>query len=155
MDVLTPEQRRRNMAAIKGKNTNPELKVRKALHALGFRFRLYRRDLPGRPDIVLPRLQTAIFVHGCFWHMHSCRFGLVRPATNAKFWKDKRAATAERDRRKTKLLEASGWRVLVVWECETRDQESLSELLRAAFAPIFQNSNKVRVFGSRLKNHEL
>jgi DNA mismatch endonuclease (patch repair protein) len=130
-DVHTQQQRSRNMAAIRGKDTKPELRVRAALHALGYRFRLHRKDLPGKPDIVLPKHHTAIFVHGCFWHSHDCRWGKVIPKTRAEFWSGKRGGTMERDGRKARALEELGWRVLTVWECETRNTETLSQLLRA------------------------
>lgn len=133
-DVLTSEQRSRNMRAIKGTNTGPELIVRSVLHAMGYRFRLHRRDLPGSPDIVLPRLNTVIFVHGCFWHMHPCRRGRVQPATNAKFWSDKRAGNRARDQRKARALRRAGWRVVTVWECQTRDREALEARLRRLLA---------------------
>ena len=132
-DVHTPEQRSRNMAAIRGKDTKPEIVVRTALHAIGYRFRLHRRDLPGTPDIVLPKYRTVIFVHGCFWHSHACRFGRVTPATRSEFWSDKRARTTERDQRKIQALEAEGWHALTIWECETRESEALSRLLRVAW----------------------
>jgi DNA mismatch endonuclease (patch repair protein) len=129
-DVHTPEQRSRNMAAIRGKDTKPEIVVRTALHALGYRFRLHRRDLPGSPDIVLPKYRTVIFVHGCFWHSHNCRYGKVTPATRSEFWSDKRTGTVERDQRKTQALEMEGWRVLTIWECETRELDAFRRLLR-------------------------
>lgn len=129
-DVHTPEQRSRNMAAIRGRDTKPEIRVRAALHALGYRFRLHRRDLPGTPDIVLPKYRTAIFVHGCFWHSHDCAFGRVTPATRSEFWSEKRAGTVARDRRKTDALKEQNWRVLTIWECETREPGALSSLLR-------------------------
>jgi len=129
-DVHTPEQRSRNMAAIRGKDTKPEKVVRTALHALGYRFRLHRRDLPGTPDIVLPKYRTVIFVHGCFWHSHDCRYGKVTPATRSEFGSDKRAGTVERDQRKIWVLESEGWRVLTIWECETREPVALGRLLR-------------------------
>jgi DNA mismatch endonuclease (patch repair protein) len=128
-DVHTPEQRSRNMAAIHGKDTKPELRVRSALHALGYRFRLHSKILPGTPDIVLPKHRAVMFVHGCFWHSHSCRFGKATPATRAGFWSDKRAGTVERDERKYRLLHELGWRVLLVWECETKNREDLSKTL--------------------------
>jgi DNA mismatch endonuclease (patch repair protein) len=131
MDVHTTEQRSRNMSAIKGRNTKPELRVRSALHALGYRFRLHRKDLPGRPDIVLPKYRTAIFVHGCFWHSHSCRWGSVIPKTRADFWEEKRGGTVTRDVRTRAALEAAGWRVIVVWECETRSDTDLKEFLHS------------------------
>jgi DNA mismatch endonuclease, patch repair protein len=108
------------MAAIRSANTKPEMRVRSALHALGYRFRLHRKDLPGRPDIVLPRLRTVIFVHGCFWHCHRCKFGSVVPATRADFWAAKRAGNVARDRRNRAALRRAGWRVFVLWECEVR-----------------------------------
>jgi DNA mismatch endonuclease, patch repair protein len=128
-DVHTPEQRSRNMAAIRGKDTKPEIVVRTALHALGYRFRLHRRDLPGTPDIVLPKYRTVIFVHGCFWHSHDCRYGRVTPSTRSEFWSDKRAGTVERDQRKIRVLEAEGWQVLTIWECETREPGTVDRLL--------------------------
>jgi len=129
-DVHTPEQRSRNMAAIKGKDTKPEMVVRRALYALGYRYRLHRRELPGRPDIVLPKLRTVIFVHGCFWHSHDCRWGKVIPKTRADFWAEKRGDTVERDSRKARALEEQGWRVVNIWECETREPEALPVLLQ-------------------------
>lgn len=108
------------MAAIRSANTKPEVRVRAALHALGYRFRLHRKDLPGRPDIVLPKYRTAIFVHGCFWHCHRCRYGSVVPATRADFWAAKRGGNVARDRRNAAALRKLGWRVLTLWECEVR-----------------------------------
>lgn len=135
-DVLTPEQRSRNMQANKGRDTGPELVVRRVLHSLGYRFRLCRQDLPGRPDIILPRLRVAVFVHGCFWHRHTCRFGAVEPATRPEFWRAKFAANVARDRRVCRALRREGWRVIVVWECQTRDKVKLaSRLLRFLVAP--------------------
>ena len=123
VDVHTPEQRRRNMAAIRGKNTKPELRVRSLLHSLGYRFRLHRSDLPGKPDIVLPGHRTVIFVHGCFWHCHRCRFGAVKPATRSEFWAAKRQSNVDRDRRNRTALRAMGWRVLIIWQCEIKNRE--------------------------------
>ena len=119
-DVHTREQRSRNMAAIRSRNTKPEVRVRRVLHAMGFRFRLHRKDLPGKPDIVLPKFLTAIFVHGCFWHCHRCKYGSVVPATRAEFWAAKRGGNVTRDRRHAVALRRLGWRVVVVWECEVR-----------------------------------
>jgi len=117
------------MAAIKGKNTRPEIVVRTVLHSLGYRFRLHKANLPGRPDIVMPKYRTAIFVNGCFWHCHECRFGKVIPATRSEFWADKRRGTVERDARKRGELELAGWRVITIWECETRSTEDLRSKL--------------------------
>ena len=111
------------MRNVRGKNTTPEMRVRSALYRAGYRFRLHRKDLPGRPDIVLPRLRAAIFVHGCFWHRHpGCR-AASSPSTRAVFWQEKFARNVERDRRTIEALEADGWRVHVVWECETKGRE--------------------------------
>ena len=129
-DVHTREQRSRNMAAIRSKHTKPEIRVRSALHAMGFRFRLHRKDLPGRPDIVLPKFRTAIFVHGCFWHCHRCKYGSVTPATRADFWAAKRAGNVLRDRAHRAALRKLGWRVLVLWECEVRTPEAAAAKLR-------------------------
>jgi DNA mismatch endonuclease (patch repair protein) len=128
-DVHTAEQRHRNMAAIRGKNTKPEMRVRSLLHRMGYRFRLHRKDLPGRPDIVLPKLHTVIFVHGCFWHCHSCRWGSVVPKTRPEFWSAKRGGNVERDLKNRAALEAAGWKVLTVWECETRTEDDLRAAL--------------------------
>jgi DNA mismatch endonuclease (patch repair protein) len=139
-DVHSREQRSRNMAAIRGKNTKPELKVRSALHALGYRFRLHRRDLPGNPDIVLPKHRTAIFVHGCFWHCHDCSYGKVMPATRAEFWRHKRAGNVERDKRHAAAIARLGWKVLIIWECQTREPVALKSILAANHAPVRQGS---------------
>jgi DNA mismatch endonuclease (patch repair protein) len=123
-DVLNPRQRSFNMSRIRGKDTSPEIVVRRLLHSLGYRFRLHVPDLPGRPDIVLPKYRAIIFVHGCFWHMHRCKYGKVVPKTNEAFWQAKRASNVERDRRHRQLLRGK-WLVLIVWECETRNPERL------------------------------
>ena len=124
-DVHTPEQRSRNMASIRSKDTKPELIVRKLVHSMGFRFRLHRKDLPGKPDLVFPRLKKVIFVHGCFWHKHRCRYGRVKPATNARFWEDKRNSNVERDKRTRRKLKRQGWDYLIIWECWTKDMDKL------------------------------
>jgi DNA mismatch endonuclease (patch repair protein) len=124
-DVLTPQQRSGNMSAIRGKNTKPEIAVRRLTHGLGYRYVLHGRKLPGKPDLVFPSRRKVIFVHGCFWHMHSCKWGRVAPATNADFWNEKRTGNVRRDERNTQALLDYGWKVLIVWECETRDPEML------------------------------
>lgn len=134
-DVHTTEQRSRNMAAIKGENTKPELRVRSLLHSLGYRFRLHRKDLPGKPDIVLPKHHLAIFVHGCFWHCHDCRYGRVVPATRPEFWAAKRGGNVARDQRMDEALKAEGWRVATIWECQTKDDAALKEALQKALFP--------------------
>lgn len=120
-DVHTREQRSRNMAAIRSKDTKPEMQVRRIAHGLGYRFRLHRRDLPGTPDLVFPRLRKIIEGRGCYWHMHDCKYGRVTPKTNAEFWQVKRCGNVERDRRNASELDALGWQMLVIWECETKD----------------------------------
>lgn len=125
MDNLTPERRRWNMAQIRCADTRPEIQVRSMLHRCGFRFRLHRRDLPGRPDIVLPKFRVAIFVHGCFWHRHpGCRFAYT-PKSRQGFWAAKFQANVARDERTASRLKELGWKVAVVWECELRDPERL------------------------------
>ena len=119
VDVLTPEQRRYNMSRIRGGNTKPELLIRKALHARGFRYRLHRRDLPGRPDVVLPRYHAVIFIHGCFWHGHSCHL-VKRPATREAFWREKLGNNAARDKDVIASLQAAGWKAAIIWECALR-----------------------------------
>jgi DNA mismatch endonuclease (patch repair protein) len=129
VDVHTPKQRSRNMAAIRYKNTGPEIAVRRLLCEIGLRYRLHRNDLPGKPDIVLPGRKLAIFVHGCFFHMHKCRYGRVVPATNGEFWHTKRSGNAARDRRNARALRKLGWQVFTVWECETKEPRKLSRVL--------------------------
>lgn len=106
------------MAGIKGKNTRPEIAVRKALHAAGYRFRLHRKDLPGKPDIVLPKYRTVIFVHGCFWHGHMCK-NFKWPKTRPEFWREKIEGNIERDKRAVAELEQLGWNMIVIWECQS------------------------------------
>lgn len=119
VDVVDSETRSRMMSGIKGKNTRPEVLVRKILHAEGFRFRIHVGTLPGKPDIVLPKYKVAIFVHGCFWHGHSCRYFKV-PKTRTEFWLDKINKNTERDRAHMLELRNQGWRVLIIWECAVR-----------------------------------
>jgi DNA mismatch endonuclease (patch repair protein) len=129
-DVLTAEQRHRCMARIRGKDTDPERNVRSIIHRMGFRYRLHVSGLPGKPDIVFPRLRKVVLVHGCFWHMHRCRFGRVQPATNANFWKTKREGNRQRDAKVRRALRKGGWNVLTVWECELREDDKLRKKLR-------------------------
>jgi DNA mismatch endonuclease (patch repair protein) len=126
MDVLTPKQRSFNMSQIRDRNTRPELIVRSIVHRLGFRYRLHKKDLPGKPDVVLVRHRKIIDVHGCFFHMHNCKYGRVVPATNAEFWRAKRLSNVERDRRNVRTLKRQGWQVITVWECETKDLHRLA-----------------------------
>jgi len=115
--------------SIRGKDTKPEMVVRRMVHAMGYRFRLHRKDVPGTPDLVFPGLGKVIFVHGCFWHSHNCRYGRVKPKTNVGFWTDKREKTKQRDSRNKRELRKLGWEVLVVWECHA-SRGDLSERLR-------------------------
>lgn len=124
VDRLTKEQRRRNMSAIKGKNTTPELVVRKALHRLGFRFRLHDKKLPATPDIVLHKYRTVIMVHGCFWHMHGCALTKI-PETRRDFWITKLERNRARDMVQEGLLRSSGWTVITIWECDLKTEQTL------------------------------
>lgn len=119
-DTISSERRSWNMSRIGGRNTKPELRLRSLLHRAGFRFRLHAKDLPGRPDIVLPRYRTVIFVHGCFWHRHAGCRNATTPSTRMEFWQDKFDGNVNRDQRNRATLEAAGWKVLTVWECELK-----------------------------------
>ena len=117
------EQRSRNMSAIKSKNTKPEIKVRKVLHSMGYRFRLHSKDLPGSPDIVLPKYKTVIFVHGCFWHRHeNCKYAST-PKTRQEFWNKKFNENINRDKINQENLSSKGWKIIIVWECEIKDKD--------------------------------
>lgn len=132
MDIVPSHVRSRMMASIRSKNSRPELVIRRYLHANGFRFRLHKRDLPGRPDLVLPRWKVVVFVHGCFWHGHAgCRY-FRWPATRVDFWKKKISLNVERDRRAEDSLRTLGWRLAIVWECALREKpdSALGDLSR-------------------------
>jgi DNA mismatch endonuclease (patch repair protein) len=130
---MTSSRRSEIMRAVRRAHTTPELAVRSMLHSLGLRFRVNRRDLPGSPDIVLPKHRTVIFVHGCFWHRHQgCRYATT-PKTRQEYWIPKFAANIERDARKEAELRELCWRVLIVWECETKNREALELRLRREF----------------------
>jgi len=122
VDVLSSKQRRHNMSQIRGRDTKPELMVRRLLHACGYRFRLHCRDLPGKPDLILPKWRTAIFVNGCFWHRHDCRYFKL-PSTHREFWEQKISKNVERDKIVQAALLKDGWRVLVIWECALRGKQ--------------------------------
>ena len=122
-DVVDKATRSRMMSGIQGKNTRPEMVLRRLLHAMGFRYRLYARGLPGKPDLVFPKYRAVVFVHGCFWHRHpGCRY-TTTPATRPEFWQEKFAGTVERDRRAIERLSEDGWRVAVVWECALKQRQ--------------------------------
>lgn len=130
VDNRTEASRSALMSRIGSKNTAPELVVRRLLHAMGYRFRLHRKDLPGTPDIVLPKLRKAIFVHGCFWHAHGCRIGQP-PKSRPEFWQPKLARNKARDAEKSEALRTAGWDVLTLWQCEIKERTLLEEQLRA------------------------
>lgn len=132
MDTLTPEQRSERMSRVRGKDTKPELVVRRLVHVLGYRFRLHRRDLPGSPDLVFPGRRKVIWVHGCFWHQHpdpNCKLARM-PKSRLEFWEAKLSANRERDAVKMAELTALGWDALVVWECEIKDKGVLAARLK-------------------------
>jgi DNA mismatch endonuclease (patch repair protein) len=124
-DVLTPSQRSHNMRSIRSRDTRPELVVRRIVFGLGYRYRLHKKDLPGKPDLVLVRHGKIINVNGCFFHVHSCKNGQSVADNNAEFWAAKRLGNVKRDKRNLRKLKRAGWRVLVVWECETKKPETL------------------------------
>lgn len=136
-DKLTPERRSWNMSRIKGRDTAPELIVRSLLHRSGYRFRLHQKSLPGRPDIVLRKYNSVVFVNGCFWHSHGCKDSGT-PKSNTGAWQKKLNDTVLRDVRNYALLEQAGWRVLVVWECELRDIDALSRRIGNFFQNLIE-----------------
>ena len=130
-DTLSTEQRSACMRSVGRKDTAPEMKVRRLVHSMGYRYALHVKTLPGKPDLVLVSRRRIIFVHGCFWHKHRCRHGRISPMINSDYWSGKRERNAERDREHIKSLRKDGWEVLVIWECWTRDAESLRRRLEA------------------------
>lgn len=126
VDSLTPEARSALMSRIRGKNTKPEMFVRRLVHGMGYRFRLHRKDLPGKPDLVFPRLKKVIFMHGCFWHYHDdpeCKSARI-PKSNQAFWKPKLEGNRARDKSNEAKLRELGWEVMVIWECQTRKRDA-------------------------------
>ena len=134
-DVYDIAKRSQVMARVKGQNTKPELQVRRLLTAMGVRYRLHRKDLPGSPDVAMPGRRLAIFVHGCFWHGHDCPRGSRVPKANRDYWLAKVGRNRERDISHRAALEAKGWRVLALWECGLRDEAALEAMLRQTLAP--------------------
>jgi len=130
VDVHSKQQRSYNMSQIKCRNTKPEMVVRCLVHRMGYRYSLHRDNLPGKPDLVLVKHKKIIFVHGCFWHMHNCRYGEVKPATNKKFWQTKRQGNKQRDTRNINKLRKQGWKVLVIWECQIKNTARLTQKLQ-------------------------
>jgi len=130
---VIPKSRSEIMRAVRRENTGPELAVRKAAHRLGLRFRLYRKDLPGTPDLIFPKHRTCLFVHGCFWHRHPGCVKASTPKSRRDYWLPKFERNVERDRDNEEALRRLGWRVVTIWECETRDPEGLEDRLRGTF----------------------
>ncbi|QYX55949.1 very short patch repair endonuclease [Roseovarius sp. SCSIO 43702] len=130
MDRISPERRSALMANVRSKNTGPEMIVRSIAHKLGLRFRLHRRDLPGTPDLVFPKYRLVLFVHGCFWHRHIGCKKATMPKSRTDYWAKKFSQNTERDRRNRAKLEANGWRVETIWECQTKDSQTISDILR-------------------------
>lgn len=128
MDTVSKKKRSEIMSKVKSKNTRPEILIRKALFAKGFRYRINVKSLPGSPDIVLKKYKAVIFLHGCFWHGHDCKYGKL-PATNTKFWKEKQERNKERDQRKIRELQTLGWKVIVIWECKIKKKADLEKVL--------------------------
>ena len=135
MDVLTAAQRSYCMSRIRAKNTNPEMRVRLLAHRLGYRYRLHRRELPGRPDLVFARRKKAILVHGCFWHQHPGCKDASKPRTRTDYWRPKLEGNINRDRAALHALSELGWSALVIWECETRDIDALARRLFEFLGP--------------------
>ena len=125
-DVHNAATRSKNMAAIKGRDTKPELRIRQALHKAGFRYRLHDKTLPGKPDIVFPRYKAALFINGCFWHHHDCHL-FKWPQTQQEFWQKKISGNVENDRRKMAQLQEAGWRIGIVWECALKGRTRITE----------------------------
>lgn len=125
-DKISPERRSANMRQIRSRDMKPEVAVRRIVHAMGYRYRLHRRDLPGKPDLVFGPRRAVIFVHGCFWHQHDCRDG-HSPRSNTAYWGEKLRRNAERDAAHVAALSAMGWRVLVIWECQVRDRDAVAQ----------------------------
>jgi len=130
MDTLTPKQRSERMARVRSKDTKPELIVRRLAHAMGYRYRLHDRSVPGSPDMVFSRRRKLIFIHGCFWHGHDCKLGARPPKSRTAFWVGKIAGNRERDQRTLDQACEAGWRPLVIWECQLGDKNWLKEALR-------------------------
>jgi DNA mismatch endonuclease, patch repair protein len=128
-DNLTEKQRSECMRAVRGQNTTPEMRVRQTVHALGYRYALHRKNLPGKPDLVFVSRRKIIFVHGCFWHFHRCRHGRISPASNVNYWNTKREKNRQRDKKHLQSLRAADWEVLVLWECWIKDMERLRKRL--------------------------
>lgn len=144
IDTLSPAERSVRMGRVKGKDTKPELIVRRLVHSLGYRYRLHRRDLPGCPDLCFPSLRKLVFVHGCFWHRHDCKLGNRLPKSRVDFWKPKLEANQQRDRQHQTALRRLGWQNLVVWECELAHKEQLKNKLVAFLGERNEGNRAIR-----------
>lgn len=142
MDTRSPEQRSYIMRSVRSRNTGPELIVRKLLHGVGFRFRLHKKGLPGRPDVVLRKHRAVVFVHGCFWHGHGCSKGRL-PKSRLRFWTGKIERNRARDAESVRSLEAAGWRVLTIWQCETKDTDGLLRRFKNFFGQSARSSRSL------------
>lgn len=138
---MPSEQRSRTMRAIRACDTRPEMAARRLLHRMGYRYRLHRKDLPGKPDIVFGSRRKVIFVHGCFWHGHSCKRGSRLPKTNADYWQTKIARNVERYSEQLEELAAAGWTALTLWECEVSDVDAIAQRLRAFLGEVANPSH--------------
>jgi DNA mismatch endonuclease, patch repair protein len=138
-DTLTADQRRACMRAVASKDTTPEMRIRRLVHSMGYRYALHTETLPGKPDLVFVSRRKIIFVHGCFWHSHNCHHGSVSPVTNSEYWVSKRERNAARDKANIRTLRRDGWKVLVVWECWTQQMQNLSKMLET-----FLNNSETR-----------
>ncbi|MFQ5564050.1 MAG: very short patch repair endonuclease [Parvularculaceae bacterium] len=150
-DVFPPEKRSEVMRAVKGADTKPELTLRKALFAKGFRYRLHRKDLPGKPDLVFPKYHAVVFVHGCFWHGHDCARGRRVPKTNRAYWTAKIARNRERDAKNVAALRKAGWRVFTVWECELKNLDAVARGLARKLRATTTRSRAKRVYSEKQK----
>lgn len=151
MDKIDPERRSANMARVRGKDTGPELRVRRIAHLMGYRFRLHRKDLPGRPDLVFPKYRLAVFVHGCFWHRHEGCLRASTPATRAEFWQSKFKANIARDEQQVRALHSQGWDVLVLWECDLKDDRLVEAALRSRLRQVSTRKSPSRIANKRAK----
>jgi DNA mismatch endonuclease (patch repair protein) len=150
MDVHSPEQRSFNMSRIREKNTRPEMMVRGWLWANGYRYRLHREDLPGRPDIVLPKYRAVIFVHGCFWHRHGCQ-STTTPESHQDFWLVKFSENVSRDKRNIAALLKQSWRVMLIWECSLRRKNAIPELVAEQIADFLNSETLFAETGTQWK----
>lgn len=142
-DTLSPKERSERMSRIRGKDSAPEMKLRRLVHGMGFRYRLHVKELPGKPDLVFPSKHAVIFMHGCFWHRHEgCKLARL-PKSKLDFWKTKLEANKERDLLHQRQLQNLGWRVLVVWECEMSDMDHVSAIVRGFLCEIRRQKNEI------------